>query len=361
MSSETLSQSEIDLLLGGGATGSKPATSDRRGEEEIQVYDFRRPHRVSKDRLRTLEAMYGRIAKSLEGWLMGRVRGHIELSLQSVEQFSFGEFVLSLSTPCCSYIFDVRDSGGQSAVIDFGQELAFYLVDRLFGGSGEHLVPDRMLTPIERMAIRGVAERTSNLVCEAWQDHTNMELLLSGWESIPEILQAANRDDPVLVANIEVTAPNVRSLLMICLPFAVLEHFFVSSGTRRVNAVLGSEREREQNREIAEISLRNTGVEISARLPEFQLPFRQLANLRVGGILPTSVPAGSKIELRISGQKRFFAAPGRVGKKLAVRILDPVPAPGRPELGSPDDIGSMPGNPQRETTHHEDDGPLTDA
>lgn len=88
------------------------------------MYDFRRPHRVSKERLRTLEAMYERLVKSLEGWLIGRVRGQVELSLQSVEQFSFGEFVLSLPTPCASYIFDVRDTGGQQGVIDLAPSSA---------------------------------------------------------------------------------------------------------------------------------------------------------------------------------------------------------------------------------------------
>jgi flagellar motor switch protein FliM len=335
VSSETLSQSEIDRMLGGSG-GAHARIADRRDEpHEVQVYDFRRPHRVSKERLRTLEAMYGRVAKSLEGWLMGRVRGHIELTLQSVEQFSFGEFVLSLSTPCCSYIFDVRDSGGQAGVIDFGQEFAYFLVDRLFGGAGEPATPDRMLTPIERMAVRTVAERLSALVCENWQDHTEMELVLSGWESIPEILQAANRDDPVLVANIDVVAPGMRSLLMICLPFAVLERFFVSPATRRVNAVIGSEREREQNRELTEVSLRTTGVDVSVRLPEFRLPLRDLANVRVGGVISTNVPANSKVEVLVSGQRRFFGAPGKIGRKLAVRLADPVPRLAGEARGNP--------------------------
>ncbi len=322
------------MLGGSGGTGSR--IGDRKAEpQEVQVYDFRRPHRVSKERLRTLEAMYGRVAKSLEGWLMGRVRGHIELTLQSVEQFSFGEFVLSLSTPCCSYIFDVRDSGGQSGVIDFGQEFAYFLVDRFFGGAGEHATPDRMLTPIERMAVRTVAERVSALVCESWQDHTEMELGLSGWESIPEILQAANRDEPVLVANIDVVAPGVRSLVMICLPFAVLERFFVSTGGRRVNSVIGSEREREQNRELTEVSLRTTGVEIATRLPEFRLPIRDLANVRVGGVISTNIPANSRVEVLVSGQLRFFGAPGRIGRKLAVRLAEPVPRPADEARGNP--------------------------
>jgi flagellar motor switch protein FliM len=268
--------------------------------------------------------MYGRLAKSLEGWLMGRVRGQIEFRLQSVEQFSFGEFTLSLSTPCCSYIFDVRDSGGQRGVVDFGADFAFFLVDRLFGGAGSHSTPDRMLTPIERMAVRVVAERVSTLVCEIWEDHTEMELLLSGWESIPEILQAANRDDPVLVANVEVQAVGLRSLLMICLPFSVLERFFVSAGGRRVNTVVGSERERETNREMTEASLRATHVDISARLPEFRIPMRDLARMRVGGVISTGVPCTAQVEVLASGQPRFHAAPGRVGRSLAVRVIEPV-------------------------------------
>src|SRR5687768_9318531 len=133
MSSEILSQNDIDLLLGGTAGGKQ---STRRSDQSVALYDFRRPHRVSKERLRTLEAMYERLVKSVEGWMMGRVRGQIELSLQGVEQLSFADFTLSLSTPCCSYLVDIRDSGGQQGVIDFGTDFSFFLVDRLLGGRG---------------------------------------------------------------------------------------------------------------------------------------------------------------------------------------------------------------------------------
>ena len=103
MSSETLSQNEIDALLGGSRSPSSAAAVQTRDYgADVQLYDFRRPHRVSKEKLRTLEAMYERFAKSLEGWLLGRVRGNVQLTLQSVEQFSFGEFTLSLPTPCAS-------------------------------------------------------------------------------------------------------------------------------------------------------------------------------------------------------------------------------------------------------------------
>ena len=207
MASETLSQHDIDRLLGGGASRGAPRAG---APMDVQVYDFRRPARVSKERLRTLEAMYERLVKNLEAWVISRVRGQIEVRLQSVEQFSFGEFTLSLPTPCSSFVFDVGTTG-QKGVIDIGPEFGFYVIDRVFGGTGQAAPLTRSLTPIERMAMRTVADRVVQLTEEIWQDHVPMELNVTGFESSPEILQVANREDPVLVANVEITAANQSS------------------------------------------------------------------------------------------------------------------------------------------------------
>ncbi len=327
MSSETLSQNEIDALLGGARQTTAQPQAQKDALTEVQLYDFRRPHRVSKEKLRTLEAMYERFAKSLEGWLLGRVRGNVQLTLQSVEQFSFGEFTLSLPTPCASYIFDIVDSGGQQGVIDFGHEFAYFLVDRLFGGSGTPSVPQRPLTPIERMVVRSVADRVVNQLAEIWHDYIDFDFLLSGFESIPEILRAANREDPVLVANIEVAAAETRSLLLICLPFSVLEKFFAGGTERRVSLV-GSSKEVDENRARAEQQLLETRVPVAARLPEFRLTLRELSSLQAGSVVATGVPRTAPLMVRIGAQPRFEAAAGRVGTALAVRLTqDIAPAP----------------------------------
>jgi flagellar motor switch protein FliM len=326
--SDALSQTEIDALLGarpGSGPVSLPATVLR--ETEAQSYDFRRPRRVSKDRLRTLQATYDRFAKALEGWLLGRVRGKVQLTVQSIEQFSFDEFTLSLPTPCASFIADVEESGGQQAVIDFGSDFAFYLVDRLFGGGTEPSVANRALTPIERMAVRTAADRIWTLLSEAWSDYVELKFDMTGFESIPEILRAGNPEDPVLVATIEAVAGNMRSLLLISLPFAVLDRFFTGASERRVS-VLGSSTEIQATRGMTESSVRNTRIAVGARLPEFRLAMRQLLDLKPGSILATGLPRTALLDVLVAGQCRFQATPGRIGSTLAVRLLDRVgPAP----------------------------------
>lgn len=336
MSSESLSQDEIDVLFKGGGGAAAQETSRPAPRQsamaDVQVYDFRRPARISKDRKRSLNAIYGLLTKGVEGWLAGRVRDQIELELQSVEQLTFGEFMLALPSPCSSFVFDVNGPMGEhQGVIDFGHEFCYFCVDRLVGGTGRVAIPDRSLTPMERMIVRLVADRVTQLLGEAWEDYAKLDVEISGFESIPEMLQVANREDAVLVANIRVTMSDVSSLLLLCLPFTVLEHFFTGATTRRAPKTHGNDAERTADRGRIESTLRTSKIEVSARLPEFRLTLGALASLTEGGVLNTGLSPDSTLDIFVAGQRRFTAAPGRVGKRLSIRVIDGV----QPE---PDDL-----------------------
>jgi flagellar motor switch protein FliM len=323
MSSEILSQNDIDLLLGARASGQ--AAGRGKVGANAMLYDFRRPHRVSKEQLRTLEAMYERLVKSMEGWVLARVRGKIEMTLQGVEQLSFSEFALSLPTPCCCYLLDIPDAGGQQGVIEFGNEFAFFLIDRMLGGRHEPFLPQRPLTPIEQMVVRSVAERTTLALAEIWQDYVSLEMGVSSFESVPEILRATSGDDAVLVASVMISAPGIQSLMSLCLPFSVLDSFFSEGHIFRRGAVTGSDEERRANRDVVASNLRNTRVAVSARLPEFRIPMRNLMSLQPGSLLATSVMCESEVEVLVAGQKRFRGTAARVGRRLAVRVNSTVP------------------------------------
>lgn len=327
MSHDSLSQSQIDALLGKGAGAASAPSAPVSTATDAQLYDFRRPHRISTDKMRALKALYEGLGKALEGWLLGRVRGDVQITLQGVEQYSFGEFTLSLPTPCASYTFDIKNTGGQGGVVDFGAEFAFFLVDRLFGGGTDLLMPNRALTPLERMSVRSIADRALTMLTEAWQEYVEMEMTLAGFESVPDMLRIANREDPVLVATFDVQVAQQRSLLIYCLPFAVLERFF-AGGTERRSNILGSAEEQAENQVLAERALRTTRVALAARLPQFRLSLRELLSLQTGSLVATGIPRTAEIDVMIGQQRRFQAAPGRLGSSLAVRLTDDVkPAP----------------------------------
>ena len=325
---DELSQSEIDAHLDGQAAALTATDLGYATSQDVHLYDFRRARHVTRERLRTLEAMYERLSKSLEAWLIGRVRRQVELNLQSVENFTFGEFTASLPTPCASYGFDIVNVPGQKGAIDIGHEFAYFLVDRFFGGSDNPALMRRAMTPIERLAVRMVVERISGLLAEIWQDFVGLDLAITTFESFPEMVQGVGREDPVLVANIQVKSGSITSLIVICIPISVLDKFFSIVDSKRVKEMTGSDEERRRTRELAEDSLRATNVEIIALMPTFNVTMRQLLNLPIGTVIPTGIPTDTPLELHVGDGKRYSAAAGRIGKKLAVRLLDDPEAPG---------------------------------
>jgi flagellar motor switch protein FliM len=317
--SESLSQDEIDLLFSAGGEEESDSPPES-GGPEVQVYDFRRPARISKDRKRSLEAIYGLLAKAVEGWLAGRVRDSLVLELQSVEELTFGEFMLALPSPCASFILEIGDTAGQQGVIDFGHEFAYFIVDRLLGGMSPPILMERALTPTERLVVRIVAERVVIQLAEVWQDYVKMDLSISGFETMPEMLQVANREDPVLAANLNVSMGDLNSPLLICLPFSVLEKFFTSTGNRKVQSAQGSEAERAEERKHLEGSLRNARIPVQARFKESYVTLKELAALKEGSVLETNLATDSELMVYVAGQKRFAGVPGRMGQNLAARL-----------------------------------------
>lgn len=325
--SETLSQQEIDALFNGGASEAEAEPSEPtprgRAADDVQVYDFRRPNLISKDRLRALEAMYGLACKAIENWLTARVRTQIELELVSVEHFNYGEFVFSLPSPCSAYVFDIADSG-QQALVDFGRDVAYFLVDRLLGGSGAPLIQDRVLTPLERMVVRIAADQIASELNAVWKEHVRLGLTMSRFESMPEMLRTSNREDPVLVANVMVKGAGLESQLVLCLPFAVLEKFFTGYGHQRVQSARGNSREREIDRTAIEGTLRGACLPVSARFPTAAVAMQDLAYLQVGQTMMTGLPQDVELDVWVGPQRRYIGLPGRAGNRIAVRLKEPV-------------------------------------
>ena len=68
---ELLSQQEIDNLLAGISSGSVDVSKEERRQpdlkpgKDVMAFDFRQPHRLSKNQLRTLQAVHESFAETL--------------------------------------------------------------------------------------------------------------------------------------------------------------------------------------------------------------------------------------------------------------------------------------------------------
>lgn len=286
---------------------------------EIVPYDFLRPPRISKDRRVVLESIFHHFAVALQALLSSRLRTPMDVAC-SMEQASFGDFASSLRSPCAAFVLDLGGASGGQAVVDFDSDLAFFCIDRIFGGPGDRVSLERALTALERTVLRGLAERVAGLLQEAWKDHLTLALQVTGFESVPDLIRIANAADSVLVAKTEVRSAAVSGVVALAIPLHALETFLSEKGTpgRAVGGpAAGSSA---GQRRALEAALRGAKVEVVARFPALRLTAREIAGLRAGQVIATRQPVDAPLDLLVSGQHRFHGVVGGVQGALGVRI-----------------------------------------
>ena len=328
-----INQTDIDSILRGAGT---PSTAPE--VVDVQAYNFLRPHRISKDRRSTLTNIYTRFAVSMQALLTSRLRLPTDVTVGSVEQATFGEFIMSLGNPCAAFVFEVGGGSGFQGVLDLSIDLSYQLIDRMFGGPGTREASagrdvSRALTQLERLVLKGVADRTLGFLGEVWEEHLPMAPVQVGFESMPDALQIANREDNVLVTNIDVRAGEFSGLLTLCLPLVALESFLQEKRATGARTARVSENDRQIFRGNLERSLRIASLPVTARFPLFSMLTRDVASLEVGQVIHTGYPLDVPLEVQVNGRRRFLGLPGRVRRAMGVRITTAIPA-GMPEPGS---------------------------
>jgi flagellar motor switch protein FliM len=321
--SDSLTQREIDAIL----QKSTPVPLAPVVSDDVTTYNFSRPPRVSKDRRASLESLYTRFALSLQALLASLLRTPLDVVVGSVEQAMFSEYILSLGTPCATFVFDLGDRMGTQGAIDLSTDFAFLLVDRLFGGPGDAHTLQRPLTLLEQAVVRNVTERSLGLLRDAWADHLAMSPKVSSFESNPEMLQITSREDNVLVTNLEIRSLTFNGFIALCLPMAALESFLQEKGsTSRPN-----QRHRDADavaeRAVMTGNLKHAHLDLVARFPTLWLSGRQLGELAPGKVLHTGVAAEESVEVLVNERLRFQGALGQVRRQLGLRITDQVTRP----------------------------------
>lgn len=306
--------------------------------ESVAVrFDFRRPFRLPPETARALDACATQAAGGLAGWLDPRFDDGIAVAAAPVEILPFGEFLREVPRPCAAFVIADADARPVGA-IEMDEQLAFRAIDRLLGGSGPVWVPQRPLTALERMVAMLPAERTLDLLSQAWGERLPAPLRLEGFESSPDALAGAGVEVPALLTTLELAAGEERTRMRLCVRADVFAEPSADNG-RDPREEARRDALRPETRARIEGSLRGATLPITVRVPEFRVPLRTVAELTVGALIPTGHPKEAPLDVVVGGHRRFEGAPGKVGRNLAVRLLGPVGAgPDEPDPLEPGDV-----------------------
>jgi flagellar motor switch protein FliM len=292
-----LSQSELDVLMAAAAS-RRPRGEG--GGTQTAVYDFRRPDRVSKDQLRSLHFLHDRFAVNVSTSLSAFLRAMTEVNIVSVEQFAYSKFLTSLPDPTAFYAIGMPPLEGLGAV-EINPSIAFTMVDRMLGGTGQTAPPNRALSEIEQNVLDAVVKLLLDHLTESWRAILDVKFRIQGRETRPQILQITGQNEIVIVMTFEIHLGDVRGLLRVCIPASTIE-------TMEEKVAPGWHRRRREPTATEQARLfSNLGrvpLQVNALL-ETRFETRELLALRPGDVIALGHSASNPVDIRIGRVRRF--------------------------------------------------------
>jgi len=322
--SDVLSQNEIDNLLSEMTSGSVDVDDILSGKVtkgEISNYDFRRPNRISKNQVRTLQTVHENFAEVFGYYLVSKLQTVVSINVTSVDQLFYSEFILSVSNPSCIYIFDIEGTDG-SGILEVSPQLALTVIERLLGGGTDAPPKIRAVTPIEQAVIRNVIEHALSDLRNAWRSIADLNFKYQRLEMEADFVQIAPASEIVIVVSLDVNIGVNTYLMNLCFPTFALEEVMARLNRQQISTSvlkLSPARIRE-NMSVMKQQMTTTYLPVVAELGRAALTVRELLDLKTGDIIKLNKRINQELEITIADRKKLAARPGSVEGKKAVRI-----------------------------------------
>jgi flagellar motor switch protein FliM len=319
---EILSQQEIDSLLSGVPLESiekkQPDGEEKTNAPEAITFDFRLPHRLSKNQLRTLQAIHESFSEAFGSYLIARLQTTVNITVTSVDQLFYSEYVLSVPSPSCLHIFRIVESDA-FALLELGPQLVLAMVSRLLGGQSDPDKKQRLITRIEQRITKGIMLRAISDLQNAWKAIADLNFTYERYETEGDFAQIAPLSEIVLLVSLEVSLGEQKFLMNICFPTFALDTTLAKLNSQYVGSLSVGKKDGEWSNIIMR-QLGLTSVDLVGVLGTTNMTLRELLNLEVGDVLRTSIAENSEAQILIGNKPRLLGKAGVENGRLALKI-----------------------------------------
>lgn len=322
MAEEVLSQSEIDALLSALSTGEMDADELKKEESEkkVKVYDFKRALRFSKDQIRSLSRIHENFARLLTTFFSAQLRTYIQISVASVDQIPYEEFIRSIPKMTILNVFEVPPLDGR-ILLEVNPNIAYAMMDRVLGGAGISVNKVENLTEIETKIMSQLFEKALDNLQEAWSTVVEIDPILTDFEVNPQFLQMVSPNETVVVISLNTTIGETSGMINICLPHVVLEPMIPKLS---VHYWMQAEKKERKPEEVMQLEkrIRKAELPLHALLGESTISIQEFLQLGVGDVIELDQKIDHPLIIKVGSEPKFVGQPGKVKKRLAIQVID---------------------------------------
>ena len=321
---ELLSQEEIDALLEVVQDENVPPEElekapDILEQRQITLYDFKRPNRVSKEQLRSLRAIHDKMARNLASDISALMRSIVEVQLHSVDQMTYGEFLMSLPSPTSFNVFSLKPLDGRG-VIEINPSIVFPMLDRLLGGDGSTYEVNREFTDIELGLLEQILKAITQNMKEGWAPIMELFPVVEAKESSPNVVQIVAQNEIVVMIVMEIVIGHISGMMNICYPVISIESLLPKLANRDL-MLSSTTGKKSRNTELRAL-IRGAKIELEAVLGYAYMSMQEVMDLEIGDIIKLDRPADDTVVVKVDGREKFIADFGVRRYRRSIKIRE---------------------------------------
>ena len=311
---------------GGVEAADETSTRAAKRAGEVHSYDFKRPERVGKEKIRALQTLHEGFGRNFAAGLSAMLRSMVEVKLAGVDQLTFSEFIFSLENPTCLNLLTAEPLEG-NLILEINPSILYPIIDRLLGGGREGgPLARRPLTEIELRLVSRINELFLRELGEAWKNVLQLDPKVERVESNPQLIQIVPPNEVVVLISFDVALGEVRGMVNLCIPYNTIERI---SGKLSANSWVTYGRREATPDSIQQVSqrLKSAMLELRVRLAQTRITTGELIGLRVGDVITTEKDVRSPLLVTVEGVPKYRASPGAYKAHKAIRIEEVIANP----------------------------------
>lgn len=315
-----------------GSGSGRPSSSTRRRNRTTgpTPYDFRRPVKLSREHLRTLQLAFETFGRQATTVMTSTLRAVCQVNLVSVEQLTYNEYVDMISTaggsgqgrPLTYMTLFTIEPVQHKAVLEMPIMAAMTCLDHMLGGPGGRNQPDRPLSEIEGSVVGDLVERLLAEIRYSFAALAVLEPEIVAVEYSPQLAQAAGASDAMVVATFDLQQAEEAHVITVAMPFSGLLPYLNAAGASGTVSEREAAAREEASARLA-TGLQEVPVDVSIRFRATAADPAELAGLAVGDVFRLQHPAEAPLDVTAADIVFAHATPGSHGRRLACLVVAP--------------------------------------
>ena len=321
---EFLSQDEIDALLDiadedGGLEEIHEDSGPKNKDKSYAIYDFKKPNRISAEQMKAFNALHDKMLRATISELSAMLRKIVDVKLYSIEQMTYGEFILSIPQITSLNTISIRPYEGR-IVMECNPAISHKIIAHLLGNGDSTLTDstEKELTEIELEVFNHFYQLIIKNLKKAWDDVSTINFKTESMDTNANAIQIISDHEIVLLVVFEITIDDESGFLSICYPISyiepllniIVEKVFAEAKNRKVS------KQRDINALIS-----GSHMKIEAMLAETEMYVRDLLELKAGDIIEFSKNAtNATAKVYINNKEKWSAVAGTSNNRKAIQI-----------------------------------------